>query len=112
MKYLSEHGKENPEILDLESLLDYQEGSVVSRMLMNKKIGTVTLFSFDKGEGLSEHTAPFDALVYIFDGKAEIIISKKTYILEKGQMITMPANEPHALNALERFKMMLIMVKA
>ncbi len=114
MKYLSEpsHNKENPEILDLESLLDYQEGSVVSRMLMNKKIGTVTLFSFDKGEGLSEHTAPFDALVYVFDGKAEIIISKKTYILEKGQMITMPANEPHSLNALERFKMMLIMVKA
>ena len=112
MKYLSEHGKENPEILDLESLLDYQEGSVVSRMLMNKKIGTVTLFSFDKGEGLSEHTAPFDALAYIIDGKAEIIISKKVYILEKGQMITMPANDPHALKALERFKMMLIMVKA
>ena len=112
MKYLSEHNKENPEILDLESLLAYQEGSVVSRMLMNKKIGTVTLFSFDKGEGLSEHTAPFDAIVYIIDGKAEIIISKKSYILEKGQMITMPANDPHALKALERFKMMLIMVKA
>jgi len=106
------HNKETPEILDLESLLDYQEGSVVSRMLINKKIGTVTMFSFDKGEGLSEHTAPFDALVYVFDGKAEIIISKKSYILEKGQMITMPANEHHALNALERFKMMLIMVKA
>ena len=112
MKYLSEHNKEYPEILDLETLLDYQEGSVVSRMLMNKKIGTVTLFSFDKGEGLSEHTAPFDALAYIIDGKAEIIISKKVYILEKGQMITMPANDPHALKALERFKMMLIMVKA
>ncbi|NHJ22114.1 MAG: cupin domain-containing protein [Candidatus Lokiarchaeota archaeon] len=81
-------------------------------MLINKEIGTVTLFSFDKGEGLSEHTAPFDALVYVFDGKAEIIISKKPYILEKGQMITMPAHEPHALKALERFKMMLIMVKA
>ena len=106
------HNKETPEILDLESLLDYQEGSVVSRMLINKKIGTVTMFSFDKGEGLSEHTAPFDALVYVFDGKAEIIISKKSYILEKGQMIILPANEPHALNALERFKMMLIMIKA
>ena len=112
MKYLSEHNKENPEILDLETLLEYQEGSVVSRMLLNKKIGTVTLFSFDKGEGLSEHTAPFDALAYIIDGKAEIIISKKVYILERGQMITMPANDPHALKALERFKMMLIMVKA
>ncbi len=109
---MSKHNKEDPEILDLESLLDYQEGSVVSRMLLNKKIGTVTLFSFDKGEGLSEHTAPFDALVYIIDGKAEIIISKKPYILEKGQMITMPANDPHALKALERFKMMLIMVKS
>jgi len=108
VKYLSE----NPEILDIESLLDYQEGAVVSRMLLNKKIGTVTLFSFDKGEGLSEHTAPFDALVYVLEGKVEIIISKKPYILEKGQMITMPANDPHALNALERFKMMLIMVKA
>ncbi len=103
---------ENPEILDLDSLLDYQEGAVVSRMLLNKKIGTVTLFSFDKGEGLSEHTAPFDALVYVLEGKVEIIISKKPYVLEKGQMITMPANDPHALNALERFKMMLIMVKA
>ena len=108
MKYLSE----KPEILDLETLLDYQEGAVVSRMLLNKKIGTVTLFSFDKGEGLSEHTAPFDALVYVLEGKVEIIISKESYILEKGQMITMPANDPHALNALERFKMMLIMVKA
>jgi quercetin dioxygenase-like cupin family protein len=108
VKYLSE----NPEILDLDSLLDYQEGAVVSRMLLNKKIGTVTLFSFDKGEGLSEHTAPFDALVYVLEGKVEIIISKKPYVLEKGQMITMPANDPHALNALERFKMMLIMVKA
>ena len=102
----------DPEVLNIETLLDYQEGSVVSRMLINKEIGTVTLFSFDKGEGLSEHTAPFDALVYVFDGKAEIIISKKPYVLEKGQMITMPAHEPHALNALERFKMMLIMVKA
>jgi len=104
--------KEHAEILNLESLLDYQEGSVVSRMLVNKKVGSVTLFSFDKDQGLSEHTAPFDALVYVFDGKAEIIISKKSYILNSGQMINMPANEPHALKALERFKMMLIMVKA
>jgi len=104
--------KEHVEILNLESLLDYQEGSVVSRMLVNKKVGSVTLFSFDKDQGLSEHTAPFDALVYVFNGKAEIIISKKSYILQEGQMINMPANEPHALKALERFKMMLIMVKA
>ncbi|MFX1411804.1 MAG: cupin domain-containing protein [Promethearchaeota archaeon] len=93
-------------------MLDYQEGSVVSRMLINKNEGTVTLFSFDKNEGLSEHTTPFDALVYVFDGKVKITISNKDYLLEKGQMIIMPANEPHALNALEKFKMMLIMIKA
>ena len=99
-------------IFDLNSILDYQEGSVVSRALINKNEGTVTFFSFDKGEGLSEHTTPFDALVYIFDGKARITISKKEYVVEKGQMIIMPANEPHALKALEKFKMMLIMIKA
>lgn len=99
-------------ILNLESMLDYQEGSVVSRTLVNKDVGTITLFSFDKGEGLSEHTAPFDALVYIFDGEAEIIISNEKFLLEKGQMIIMPADEPHALNAPENFKMMLIMIKS
>jgi quercetin dioxygenase-like cupin family protein len=99
-------------ILNLNSLLDYQEGSVVSRALINKDVGTVTLFSFDKGESLSEHTAPFDALVYIFNGEAEIIISKEKFILKSGQMIIMPANEPHALKAIEKFKMMLIMIKS
>ena len=99
-------------ILNLESMLDYQESSVVSRTLVNKDVGTVTLFSFDKGEGLSEHTAPFDALVYVFDGEAEIIISNEKFLLKKGQMIVMPANEPHALNAPEKFKMMLIMIKS
>ncbi|MDX1798827.1 MAG: cupin domain-containing protein [Candidatus Lokiarchaeia archaeon] len=99
-------------ILNLNSLLDYQEGSVVSRALINKDVGTVTLFSFDKGESLSEHTAPFDALVYIFNGKAEIIISKEKFILKSSQMIIMPANEPHALKAIEKFKMMLIMIKS
>ncbi len=103
--------KEDVKIHDLEKMLDYQEGSVVSRTLINKGEGTVTLFSFDKGQGLSEHTAPFDALVYIFDGKAKITISKIDYVLEKGQMILMPANEPHALKALEKYKMMLIMIK-
>ncbi|MFX0057138.1 MAG: cupin domain-containing protein [Candidatus Hodarchaeota archaeon] len=100
------------QILDLESLLDYQEGSVVSRTLIDKNAGTVTLFAFDEDQGLSEHTAPFDALVYIFDGKADIIISKVSHILKKGQMIIMPANKPHALRALEKFKMMLIMIKS
>ena len=99
-------------VLDLEKMLDYQDGSVVSRTLINKDIGTVTLFSFDKDEGLSEHTAPFDALVYIFDGEAEISISKQKNIVKKGQMIIMPAHEPHALKALNKFKMMLVMIKA
>ncbi|MFX0021593.1 MAG: cupin domain-containing protein [Candidatus Hermodarchaeota archaeon] len=99
-------------ILNLDSLLDYQEGSIVSRALINKEVGTVTLFSFDKGESLSEHTAPFDALVYVFNGEAEIIISKEKFHLISGQMIIMPANEPHALKAIEKFKMMLIMIKS
>jgi len=103
--------KEEVKIHTLDEMLDYQEGSVVSRTLISKDEGTVTLFSFDKGEELSEHTTPFDALVYIFDGKAKITISKKDYILENGQMILMPANEPHALKALEKYKMMLIMIK-
>ena len=98
--------------LDLDKMLDYQEGSIVSKALINKDVGTVTLFSFDQGEGLSQHTAPFDAIVYVFDGEAEIVISQNKHILTKGQMILMPANEPHALNALKKFKMMLIMVKA
>lgn len=104
--------KELTQALDLEHMVDYQDGSIVSRTLINKDGGTVTLFSFDQGEGLSEHTTPFDAIVYIFDGEAEIMISQKQHILTKGQMILMPANEPHALKALKKFKMMLIMVKS
>jgi quercetin dioxygenase-like cupin family protein len=104
--------KEDSKVLDLESLVKYQEGNVISRTVVTKEKGTVTLFAFDKGEGLSEHTTPYDAMVYILDGKAEIIISKKPFHLNRGQMIIMPANKPHALNALERFKMMLIMIKS
>lgn len=100
------------EVTNLDEMLDYQDGSVVSRALINKNEGTVTLFSFDKDEGLSEHSAPFDALVYVFDGKAKITISKIDHVVEKGQMLIMPANDPHALKALEKFKMMLIMIKA
>lgn len=98
-------------IFNLSEMLAYQDGSVVSKTLIEKKVGTITLFSFDKEQGLSEHTAPFDAVVYIIEGKADIILSKKSNILTSGQMIIMPANEPHALKALEKFKMMLIMIK-
>jgi len=95
----------------LVDLLDYQEGAVVSRTVIDRETGTVTLFAFDKGEGLSEHTAPFDALVYILDGEAEVAISGKANHLKQGEMIIMPANEPHALRAIERFKMLLVMIR-
>jgi len=97
---------------NLIDLVNYQEGSVVSRTLIKKKAGTVTLFAFDQDQALSEHTAPFDAMAYILDGKAEIIISGNSNILEKGNMIIMPANEPHALKAIEQFKMMLTMIRS
>ncbi len=90
----------------------YQSDSVVSKTLINKPSGTVTLFAFDAGQGLSEHTAPFDAMVYILDGVAEITISGVVYTVKNGEMIIMPAHEPHALKAIERFKMMLIMIKS
>jgi len=98
--------------VELGNFIDYQEGSIVSKTLIDKNIGTITLFAFDIGQSLSEHTAPFDALVYIFDGEAEITISKISHRLNLGQMILMPANAPHALKAIERFKMMLIMIKS
>jgi len=95
----------------LIALADYQEGSVVSRTIINKKTGTVTFFAFDEGQGLSEHTAPFDALVYILDGEAEITISGKPVKVSEGEMLIMPANQPHALKAVKRFKMVLTMVR-
>jgi quercetin dioxygenase-like cupin family protein len=98
--------------LNVAELIDYQEGSVVSRTVIDKAAGTITVFSFDKGQGLSEHTAPFDAFVYILDGKAEISISGKPNTVENGQMIIMPANEPHALSAVEKFKMLLVMIRS
>lgn len=98
--------------LNTVDLIDYQEGSVVSREVIRKETGTVTIFAFDKGEGLSEHTAPFDAMVQVVDGKAEVVISGKSNILDAGDMIIMPANDPHALNAIERFKMVLTMIRS
>jgi len=100
------------QVRTLAALADYQAGAVVSRQVIAKPTGTVTLFAFDKGEGLSEHTAPFDALVQVLDGEVEITISKKPFRLAAGDAIIMPANEPHALKALERFKMLLVMIKS
>lgn len=96
----------------LSDLIGYQNGSVVSRTLIDKKAGTVTLFSFDRGQGLSEHTAPFDAMVYLVDGEAEVTIAGKINHLKAGEMIIMPANQPHALKAVEKFKMMLVMIRS
>jgi len=93
-------------------LVGYQEDSIVSRTIIDKGTGTLTLFAFDEGQGLSEHTAPFNALVYIIDGEAQVTISGKSLNLKEGEMVIMPANHPHALKATNRFKMMLIMIKA
>ena len=100
------------QVKSLIDLIDFQEDSIVSRTVIDKSAGTVTVFAFDAGQGLSEHTAPFDALVYIVDGVAEVIISGESRNVKQGEMIIMPANDPHALKAVSRFKMLLIMVKA
>jgi len=95
----------------LVDMVNYQGESIVSKTIIEKKTGTVTLFAFDQGQGLSEHTAPFDALVQVLDGEVEIKISGKPYNLKQGEMIIMPANEPHALKAVKRFKMLLTMIR-
>jgi quercetin dioxygenase-like cupin family protein len=99
------------EILHMADLVSYQEGSVVSRQITKADAGNVTLFAFDKDQELSEHTAPFDALVHVLDGEAEIRISGKPFNLRNGDAIIMPADEPHALRALTRFKMLLTMIR-
>ncbi|MFC1547182.1 cupin domain-containing protein [Candidatus Neomarinimicrobiota bacterium] len=93
-------------------LVEYQDGSVVSRTLIKQEKGTVTLFAFDQDQALSEHTAPFDALVQVLEGSAEITIAGQAHLVQAGQMIIMPANQPHALRAVERFKMLLTMIRA
>ncbi len=97
---------------NLVELVAYQEASVVSKTLLEKETGTVTLFAFDKGQGLSEHTAPFDAMVCVLDGVAEITIAGRRVTVRQGEMLIMPANQPHALKAVERFKMILTMIKS
>ena len=101
-----------PQVMSLAERVQYQKDSIVSGEIVKKKTGTVTLFAFDEGQGLSEHTTPFDALVYIVDGEAEITISGKPHRLRAGEMIIMPANEPHAVNAVKRFKMLLAMIRS
>jgi len=98
-------------VLHIKDMVSYQPGSVVSRTVIDKSVGTVTVFAFDSGQGLSEHTAPFDALVQIVDGAADITIAGAVHTVREGEMIIMPANKPHALKANPRFKMLLIMIR-
>ena len=100
------------QVLSAAGLVEYQEGSVVSREILKKGTGTVTVFAFDAGQGLSEHTAPFDAMVHVLDGEAEITIAGTARKVSAGDIIIMPANQPHALSAVQRFKMMLIMIRS
>jgi quercetin dioxygenase-like cupin family protein len=96
----------------LSELVEYQSGGIVSKTIIDKEAGTVTLFAFDKGQGLSEHTAPFDALVYMADGNAEWSVSGEKKELKTGQIVILPANKPHAVNATSQFKMVLVMIRA
>jgi quercetin dioxygenase-like cupin family protein len=107
-----QNGDLKAQVLGIEDLVEYQIGSVVSRQVIKKEIGNVTLFAFDAGEGLSEHTAPFDALVYIYDGEAEVTIEGRAFTVPAGDLIIMPAEKPHALKAKKRFKMMLVMIRS
>jgi quercetin dioxygenase-like cupin family protein len=104
------------EVLEIRSvrladMIQYQPGAVVSRTILDKKTGTVTLFAFDEGQGLSEHTAPFDAMVQVIDGEGEISIESQPHLVKTGEMILMPANHPHAVRAGHRFKMLLVMIR-
>lgn len=98
-------------VLVLKDLAQYQDRSIVSREIIQKPTGTMTVFAFDKGEGLSEHTAPFDAAVYILEGEAEIRIDGKPYSVKEGEMLIMPAHKPHALKAVTRYKMLLVLIR-
>ncbi len=100
------------EVSRLDTSIEYNEGAVVSRTVLNKETGTVSLFAFDKGQSLSEHTAPFDALVQVLDGTAVIVLDKKPFEVKQNEMIIMPADIPHAVEARERFKMLLTMIKS
>ena len=105
-------GLSGAEVAMAAALVNYQDGSVVSREIVKKPAGTVTVFAFDEGQGLSEHTAPFDALVQVLEGEAEITIAAKPHRVQSGEMILMPANQPHALKALKRYKMILTLIRS
>jgi quercetin dioxygenase-like cupin family protein len=110
---MTDHSREElyKKVLHLKDFVSYQEGTVASRMVVNKKAGTITIFSFDENEGLSEHTAPYDAVVTILDGECEVWVAGETSVMKEGETIIFPANVPHALSAVTKFKMMLTMIK-
>ena len=99
------------QVKNLSDLVKYQENAVVSSEVIKKDTGIISVFAFDKGQGLSEHTAPFDALVNVIDGQAEVTVSGKLFTVKKGEMIIMLANKPHSMKAVEKFKMFLVMIK-
>jgi len=103
---------ERAKVFSFRESIDYSDGGIVSKTVIKKQTGNISLFSFDKGEALSEHTAPFDAMIQVVDGKGEVVIGGKSFILEAGQSIIMPANITHAVNAVEKFKMVLTMIKS
>ncbi len=103
---------ERAKIFSFSESVDYSEGGIVSKTVIKKQTGNISLFSFDKGEALSEHTAPFDAMIQVVEGKGEVVIGGKSFILGAGQSIIMPANITHAVNAVEKFKMVLTMIKS
>ncbi|MDP6457152.1 MAG: cupin domain-containing protein [Candidatus Marinimicrobia bacterium] len=103
--------QKSPPVANINDLVKYQSDSVVSKTLIKGEKGSVTLFAFDKGQGLSEHTAPFDALVHVIEGEADVTVAQKSHVVQTGQMIILPANKPHALQAVVPFKMVLVMVR-
>ncbi|MCX6329772.1 MAG: cupin domain-containing protein [Bacteroidia bacterium] len=103
---------EKAKVFSFDDSIEYSEGGIVSKTVLKKETGNISLFSFAKGEALSEHTAPFDAMIQVVDGKGEIIIGGKSYFLEAGQSIIMPANITHAVKAVEKFKMVLTMIRS
>jgi quercetin dioxygenase-like cupin family protein len=103
---------EKAKIFNLNNSVEYSDNGIVSKTVLKKETGNISVFSFDRGEGLSEHTAPFDAMIMVIDGKGEIIIGGEPFILEAGQSIIMPGNIPHSVNAVEKFKMVLIMIRS
>ncbi len=105
-------GNLTAQVLTMSDLVAYQTGSIISRTVIDKKVGTITLFAFDEGQGLSEHTVPYDAFVQIVDGEGEITIAGTPHTLHAGQMIIMPANKPHLVKATRKFKMLLVMIRA